>query len=136
MRDSPTILPPVISARINTMQNFNFLFGKVEVKAKLPSEDWIFPQIFLESTNSIYGKKNYDSGQMRVAFTRGRNTELHGGVLLSAREPFRSVKMCTNPDNTKWSNDFHVYTLEWTPGLFEKKKKIKKLNIILTFIQF
>lgn len=35
------ILPPVKSAKIRS--NFAFKYGKVDIGAKLPSGDWIFP---------------------------------------------------------------------------------------------
>lgn len=41
------ILPPVISGRINTKGKFEFLYGRVEVKAKLPHGDWVYPRKFI-----------------------------------------------------------------------------------------
>jgi len=35
------IIPPVVSARLTTKNNFLFHFGQVEVIAKLPIGDWI-----------------------------------------------------------------------------------------------
>ncbi|KAK5642301.1 hypothetical protein RI129_008468 [Pyrocoelia pectoralis] len=37
------ILPPVISAQISTMDYFSFKYGIVEISAKLPKGDWIYP---------------------------------------------------------------------------------------------
>lgn len=37
------ILPPVLSARLTTRKSFNFLYGKVEISAKLPTGDWLVP---------------------------------------------------------------------------------------------
>lgn len=111
-----TIVPPVISSRITTFKKFSFLYGKVEIRAKLPSEDWIFPQLFLEPTDNFYGKRNLASGQMRVAFTKGKDGLLSGGVLLGSTEPTRTIKMCINPKRINLSEDFHKFSLEWKPG--------------------
>lgn len=111
-----TIIPPIISSRITTLKTFSFLYGKVEIRAKLPSDDWIFPQLFLEPTNNFYGKRNLASGQMRVAFVKGKDGLLSGGVLLGSTEPTRTIKMCTNPNPIDLSNDFHTFSLEWKPG--------------------
>lgn len=37
------ILPPIKTARINTKDSFNFKYGRVEIRAKLPRGDWLFP---------------------------------------------------------------------------------------------
>lgn len=37
------ILPPVVSAKFRSKKTFNFKYGKVEIRAKLPKGDWIFP---------------------------------------------------------------------------------------------
>jgi hypothetical protein len=37
------IIPPVFSARVRTRQHFSFCYGQVEVRAKLPAGDWLFP---------------------------------------------------------------------------------------------
>lgn len=111
-----TIVPPIISSRITTFHKFSFLYGKVEIRAKLPSEDWIFPQLLLEPTDNFYGKRNFASGQMRVAFAKGKDGFLSGGVLLGSTEPTRTIKMCTNPNQINLSDDFHTFSLEWRPG--------------------
>jgi len=38
---SYNIIPPVVSARLTTKKNLVFLYGQVEVIAKLPIGDWI-----------------------------------------------------------------------------------------------
>lgn len=41
------ILPPVVSGRLNTKGKFEFLFGRVEIRAKLPRGDWVYPRKFI-----------------------------------------------------------------------------------------
>lgn len=38
---------PVMSAKITTAQSFSFKYGRVEVKAKLPKGNWLWPAIWL-----------------------------------------------------------------------------------------
>lgn len=114
---SRVITAPISTGRINTAKSFNFRYGKVEIKAILPSSAWIFPQLFLESSANFYGKHNLGSGQMRIAFTKGQNGPLSGGVLLGDRDPFRLLKMCSSPSTEQWSEDFHTYTLNWLPSM-------------------
>lgn len=35
------ILPPVISGKLRS--KFTFKYGRIDIRAKLPSGDWIFP---------------------------------------------------------------------------------------------
>lgn len=102
------------TGRLSTVDSFSFRYGRIEIHAILPSADWIFPQIFLEASTNFYGKSNYDSGQMRIAFTRGRT--LSGGVLLNAQDPFRLAKMCNNTNEQRWSEAYHTYAMEWRPN--------------------
>lgn len=37
------ILPPVLSAKITTKSTFSFKYGVIEIKAKLPKGNWIYP---------------------------------------------------------------------------------------------
>lgn len=37
------ILNPIKSARIRTVYSFAFKYGKIEVRAKLPTGDWLWP---------------------------------------------------------------------------------------------
>lgn len=37
------IIPPIQSARIHTRNSFSFTYGFVEVRAKMPKGDWIWP---------------------------------------------------------------------------------------------
>lgn len=41
--DAGFILPPVLSSRITSKGKFSFKYGKVEIKAKLPKGDWLYP---------------------------------------------------------------------------------------------
>jgi len=110
------IVPPFISAQFSTKNKFSFKYGRIEIKAKLPCIEWAFPQLWLQPVENIYGFNNYQSGQMRIAFSRVNATgiQLYGGVLLNAKEPWRSAKMCHAPQAADWGNDFHVYQLTWT----------------------
>lgn len=40
---TPSILNPVRSAKIRTIDSFAFKFGKVEISAKMPTGDWLHP---------------------------------------------------------------------------------------------
>ena len=47
------IIPPIQSARIHTKTSFSFTYGIVEVRAKMPKGDWIWPGIKYTSTLNL-----------------------------------------------------------------------------------
>jgi beta-glucanase (GH16 family) len=50
-----TIVPPVRSARLTTKGSASIKYGRVEVVAKLPAGDWMWPAIWMLPTDSVYG---------------------------------------------------------------------------------
>ncbi|KAI8891799.1 hypothetical protein BC833DRAFT_613287, partial [Globomyces pollinis-pini] len=46
---------PIQSASIRTSKSVSIKYGKVEVKAKLPKGDWIFPAIWMLPKSNAYG---------------------------------------------------------------------------------
>lgn len=121
-RNRPDKLPPLISAQFSTKQSFSFKYGKVEVRAKMPRAKYMLPQLWLQPKDHVYGKEDYQSGQLRIAYTRKSSADqlgLYSGALLNSKEPLRSTKLChlvgTSDSSQDWSDSFHNYTLEWTP---------------------
>ncbi|CAH0584501.1 unnamed protein product [Chrysodeixis includens] len=112
------ILPPIVSAKITTKNTFAFKFGKIEVRAKLPLGDWIYPEIQLEPRDNIYGINNYASGIIRVATNKGNaefSKKLYAGPIMSATEPYRSSHLRERTGSDAWTKDFHIYSVEWRP---------------------
>ncbi|WAR02687.1 BGBP-like protein, partial [Mya arenaria] len=50
------IINPIQSARLRSSRGFNFRYGKVEIRAKMPKGDWIWPAIWLLPLRNAYGK--------------------------------------------------------------------------------
>ncbi len=40
-------LNPITSARLRTAEHFSFMYGRVEVRARMPRGDWLWPAIWL-----------------------------------------------------------------------------------------
>ncbi|CAG9766869.1 unnamed protein product [Ceutorhynchus assimilis] len=111
------IIPPVISSQLTTKKKFSFKYGKVEIRAKLPKGDWLYPELFLNSENEEYGRY-YDSGQIRIAFTNGNqgdNQQIQGGVILGPETQQRKFAMKSIHNTKSWTEDFHNFTVLWTP---------------------
>lgn len=48
-------IQPVQSARISTMNSTAIAYGKVEVRAKIPRGDWLWPAIWMLPKDNKYG---------------------------------------------------------------------------------
>ncbi|XP_050090855.1 beta-1,3-glucan-binding protein 2 [Anopheles aquasalis] len=123
-----TILPPVMSAKLSTKNYFRFRYGRVEIRAKLPKGDWIFPQLLLQPFENYYGYADMASGQMRIAHilanrilervTDGKQIDGHrlrGGVLITNQATLRGELLRSNSADEHFGDAFHVYGLIWTP---------------------
>jgi len=119
-----TIVNPVKSGRINTKAGARIKYGRIEVVAKMPAGDWLWPAIWLLPVNNTYGDWP-KSGEIDIAETRGNNhTYSQGGnnIINSA------IHWGPNKDNDGWwrnnvkraalhttfSADFHTFGMEWS----------------------
>nr|AAZ08499.1 gram negative bacteria binding protein 2 [Nasutitermes magnus] len=127
---SPTnVLNPLNSARIRTVESFSFTYGRVEVRAKLPAGDWIWPAIWLMPRNNFYGGWP-TSGEIDLTEGRGNKqliqngqnigTELSSSTLhfgpfwpLNGYEHAHFEK--NSAPNNGFDVDFNRFQLEWTP---------------------
>ena len=90
---SQTVINPVRSARLTTKATKSIRYGKVEVVAKLPIGDWLWPAIWMMPVNNTYGQWPA-SGEIDIMESRGNamsyplggvdsySSTLHWGILL------------------------------------------------------
>ncbi|XP_061393597.1 gram-negative bacteria-binding protein 1 [Musca vetustissima] len=125
-------IPPIVSGRINTRKFFNFKYGRIEVRAKVPKGDWLVPLLMLQPNAKRYGNSGYKSGEIRIAFVRG-NTQLkwnsldidgsylYGGAIVNSDADLRHQFMANttlddvNGAKEHFGNAYHVYSLIWKP---------------------
>lgn len=62
-----TIINPVQSARLTTKNSVSIKYGKVEISARFPTGDWLWPSIFMLPVNETYGPWPA-SGEIDVSF--------------------------------------------------------------------
>lgn len=65
-----TIINPVRSARLSTQGKKTLKYGRVEVVAKMPKGDWLWPAIWMMPEGSVYGPWP-QSGEIDIAESRG-----------------------------------------------------------------
>ena len=117
-----TYLNPIKSARLRTAESFSFKYGKVEVKAKLPIGDWLWPAVWMLPRHNQYGVWP-SSGEIDIMESRGNavgypsggydsfGSTLHWGI-----DYIHNYFPQTHQDlraGVTLANDFHVYGLIW-----------------------
>nr|XP_023017874.1 beta-1,3-glucan-binding protein-like [Leptinotarsa decemlineata] len=121
------ILNPIKSARLRSLNSFSFKYGKVEVRAKLPVGDWLWPAIWMLPTRWVYSSWP-TSGEVDIMESRGnKRLKNFQGVNIGVEQIGSTLHWGPNPANNKFSlthyeknnpagyeSDFHNYQVEWT----------------------
>ena len=132
-----TVINPVRSARLTTKMSRSIKYGKVEVVAKLPLGDWLWPAIWMMPVNDTYGQWPA-SGEIDIMESRGNqlvplggidsySSTLHWGINFSPDTTNNRSRSSTRPlvadilhaQNLphNYNNDFHTYGLEWSQSI-------------------
>ncbi|KAI9786305.1 MAG: hypothetical protein M1816_008046 [Peltula sp. TS41687] len=137
-----TIVNPVKSGRLHTKKGATIKYGRVEVKAKLPAGDWLWPAIWMMPVEDTYGAWPL-SGEIDIMESRGNNyTYAQGGnnIVSSA------LHWGPNPANDGWyrtnvkrkalhttySKDFHTFGVEWSEKYLFTYVDTRLLQVLYT----
>ncbi|XP_062537645.1 beta-1,3-glucan-binding protein-like [Armigeres subalbatus] len=127
-------LNPIKSARLRTLRSFNFKYGKLEIRAKLPTGDWLWPALWLMPKLNQYGTWP-SSGEIDLMEGRGNlDYRLEDGTHIGVEQVGSTLHFGPNPSlngfetSTASKNSapaegfnkgFHRYQLEWTPDFMK-----------------
>jgi len=118
------MIPPVRSARLSTKGKKSIRYGRVEVEAKLPKGDWIWPAIWMMPEDSVYGQWPR-SGEIDIMESRGNGRgydeggrnhyygTLHWGPT-SATDAYWRTTNAKEIRRGDYSDGFHTYGMQWT----------------------
>ncbi|KAJ7732130.1 glycoside hydrolase family 16 protein [Mycena metata] len=129
-----TIINPVQSARLSTvlsakgnestLSHGSLRYGRVEVRAKMPTGDWLWPAIWMLPVNNTYGPWPA-SGEIDLVESRGNGLQytnrgsnyvqgaLNWGPTPELNGVGKSYSWWPNK-RTSFAEDFHTYAMEWT----------------------
>ncbi|KAK4233070.1 concanavalin A-like lectin/glucanase domain-containing protein [Achaetomium macrosporum] len=124
-KTSDTIINPVRSARLVTRGKQTLRYGKIEVVAKLPKGDWLWPAIWMMPEDSKYGEWP-KSGEIDIMESRGNDRSsgigrnavggaLHWGPSTELDMYFKTVGYSTM-SRGDYSDSFHTFGLLWSPN--------------------
>lgn len=119
------------SARMVTKNKADWLYGRFEIKAKLPKGRGTWPAIWMLPTDNAYGGWP-NSGEIDIMEHVGYDQNnvhftLHAAAFFGANGKGASKIIATASD------DFHLYRLDWTPygirGYFDNEKVFEYIVI-------
>lgn len=101
------------SARLVTREKGDWLYGKVDVKAKIPSGLGTWPAIWMLPTDWVYGGWPA-SGEIDIMEHVGYDqNRIHGSVHTQSYNHKIGTQKSSQIVIPTASTDFHVYTIEW-----------------------
>jgi len=124
-----TVIPPIQSARLTTRLSNSIQYGKIEVTAKMPTGDWLWPAIWMLPVNMTFygGDPGWPmSGEIDIAESRGNgitypaqgsnfvSSALHWGPMVNIDSWIKTWGW-VEKRRESFSDSFHTYSLEWTP---------------------
>jgi beta-glucanase (GH16 family) len=107
------------SARLVTKGKGDFLYGKIEVRAKLPTGVGTWPAIWTLASQSDYGTQYWpDNGELDIMEHVGfdQNT-VHANIHTKAFNHAIGTNKGNKIQVPTASTEFHVYSCEWKPDL-------------------
>jgi beta-glucanase (GH16 family) len=103
------------SSRMISKGKGDFLYGRVEVRAKLPKGRGTWPAIWMLSTDNTYG--NWPaSGEIDIMEHVGYDPgKVHFSIHSSAYNHTRNTQKTASKMVAGALDDFHLYRCDWTP---------------------
>ncbi len=102
------------SARIRTLNNQDFRYGRFEARMKMPKTQGVWPAFWMLPTNSPYGGWAA-SGEIDIMETKNDATIIGGALHFGGPWPENTYLVDFYSPGTDFSADFHVFRVDWEP---------------------
>jgi len=122
------LINPIMSARLRTLGSFATKYGRIEIRAKMPKGEWLWPAIWMMPANWPYGTWPA-SGEIDIVESRGNNDygdigHQHGGSTLhwGPHWPHNRYDLTTaqyTANDGSFADSFHVWRVDWTDQKME-----------------
>jgi beta-glucanase (GH16 family) len=105
------------SARLVTKNKGDFLYGRMEAKAKLPSGRGTWPAIWMLPTDWVYGGWP-TSGEIDIMEHVGYDPNVvHATIHTETYNHSRGTQVGESLTLTNVFDNYHTYAIEWEPGV-------------------
>jgi beta-glucanase (GH16 family) len=108
------------SGRIRSANKQDFMYGKIEARIKVPTGGGMWPAFWMMPTGNTYGEPYLSwpgHGEIDIMETSNTTDRIGGTLHYGGNYPdeYGSSGGTYRPSGVNFSQNFHVYTLEWTP---------------------
>lgn len=103
------------SGKVQTSNKKDFTYGKVQVRAKVPKGQGLWPAIWMMPTKEVYGSWPL-SGEIDIMEILGNEPNKTYGTIHYG-SPHGQKQGSYILKNGDFSDDFHVFEIEWEPGI-------------------
>lgn len=105
------------SARLVTKGKNDFLYGRVEARAKIPAGRGNWAAIWMLASQSDYGKQFWpDNGEIDILEHVGYDPGIiHASVHTKAYNHMINTQKTSRAILDKWDTEFHLFRIDWTP---------------------
>jgi beta-glucanase (GH16 family) len=104
------------SARMNTAGNRSWLYGRVDVRAKTPTGQGLWPAIWMLPTDWVYGGWPM-SGEIDIMEILGQQPGKIYGTIHWGVDPAHHLSSggtYTLPNNASFAKGYHTFSVEWS----------------------
>ncbi|XP_055374290.1 beta-1,3-glucan-binding protein-like isoform X2 [Condylostylus longicornis] len=144
--NTKNIINPVQSGRIRTINSFYYKYGRIEVSAKMPAGDWLFPAVWLMPKENLYGGWPM-SGEIDLVESRGNRIFKVGGKNIGTNQVGITLHFGPDRSHDAWRTShfeqnlpygqgydqkFHKYEMIWTPDYIQFKLDDKEIGLVET----
>ncbi len=103
------------SGKVTTSGKQSFLYGKIEMRAKIPTGGGMWPAFWMMPQDDVYGSWAA-SGEIDIMESANNTTSVGGALHYGGTWPDNtSTSASYSLGGANFADDFHIYAVEWEP---------------------
>ncbi len=103
------------SGKVHTRDKQSFLYGRIEMRAKIPTGGGMWPAFWMMPQDDVYGGWAA-SGEIDIMESANGTTWINGTIHYGGSWPSNTYSGGSySPGGTNFADDFHDYAVEWEP---------------------
>ncbi len=103
------------SGKVHTRDKQSFLYGRIEMRAKIPTGGGMWPAFWMMPQDDVYGGWA-SSGEIDIMESSNATTEVGGALHFGGQWPENTSTNGTySLGGENFADEYHVYAVEWEP---------------------
>jgi hypothetical protein len=103
------------SGKVTTRNKHNFLYGRIEMRAKIPTGGGMWPAFWMMPQDEVYGGWAA-SGELDIMESANATTSVGGTIHYGGTYPANTYSGGSySLGGASFAEDFHIYAVEWEP---------------------